>query len=77
MLDYSEDAVLTEQHKNSIRLLIEDIHLFKRVNQRYRGSTYSKKTEKVIKPNNRSENTIEEDQPFKEEKPTPSSFYLL
>ena len=44
MLDYNEETPLDETHKNDIKQLIEDIHVFKRVNQRYRGNTYSKKT---------------------------------
>ena len=45
MLQYDEDTISSED-MDKIKALIDDIHLFKRVNQRYRDNTASKKTTK-------------------------------
>lgn len=37
MLDLEEGAPLDEQGREGVRQLVEDIHTFKRVNQRFRG----------------------------------------
>lgn len=68
MLDYNEETPLEEAQKHNIRQLIEDIHIFKRVNQRYRGNTYSKKTERLFKSKNANilDNTNEEEHIIKD-----------
>jgi predicted RNA-binding protein len=48
MLEYEEE-IATLEDRQKIKDLIDDIHTFKRVNQRYRGNTTSKKTEKSNK----------------------------
>jgi hypothetical protein len=45
MLQYDEEVISSED-KEKIKSLIDDIHLFKRVNQRYRDNGASKKTTK-------------------------------
>ena len=46
MIQYDEDTVSAED-KEKIKALIDDIHLFKRVNQRYRDNGNSKKAIKT------------------------------
>lgn len=41
-MNYDENLPLTPEGKEAIRKLMEDIHLFKRTNQRFRGSHQSK-----------------------------------
>ena len=48
MLEYAENEA-TQEEKEHLKKLIADIHLFKRVNQRYRGNTTAKKTDKTNK----------------------------
>lgn len=36
-LAYDDSSPIGEQEKQKVRQLVEDIHLFKRVNQRFRG----------------------------------------
>jgi hypothetical protein len=41
-MNYDENLPLTPDTKEAVRKLMEDIHLFKRTNQRFRGSQQSK-----------------------------------
>lgn len=70
-MSFKEDDQLLSDGKEAVKTLIQEIHTFKRVNQRFRGSStksYRSRTTKKEKESSSGLSRIEEEPFSKEEK---------